>query len=127
VLYVLSECIHTNGYLTAFSIDPETGAAAPLAPPLYMTGKSSCYISFDADASHAVVANYFDGRIDVVELDTRSGAPRTVAQSHQQARRPAWRQVVDREVRAGPGGGLGPEGGICPEAGHDQAAAVHSR
>jgi 6-phosphogluconolactonase (cycloisomerase 2 family) len=124
VLYVLSECIHTNGYLTAFAVDPATGAVTQLAPPLEMTGKSSCYISFDSDASHAVVANYFDGRLDVVVLDTRSGAPLAVVQSHQQTRRASWRQVVDREVglRRGRWGGRGAEGGCRVPARRDRAA-----
>ncbi|KAF8057856.1 pgl [Scenedesmus sp. PABB004] len=95
VLYVLSECIHRNGYLTAFSVDPASGALAELAR-LDMTGKSTCYISFDRDARHAVVSNYWDGIIDVVELDDR-GVPTRVAQSHQQTRRETWRQVVSRE------------------------------
>ncbi|GBF92719.1 hypothetical protein Rsub_05088 [Raphidocelis subcapitata] len=96
VLYVLSECINTHGYLTAFAVDPAGAALTPLAPPLYMSGRSSCYISFDSDASHAVVANYWDGLLNVVSLDPSTGAPLAVVQELQQGRRKEWRQVVDR-------------------------------
>lgn len=96
MLYVLSECIDDVGFLTALSFDAATGALTQLAR-LPMTGRSTCYISFDRDARHAVVTNYWDGVIDVVRLDERTGAPLGIVQSHQQTRRAEWRQVVDRE------------------------------
>lgn len=98
MLYVLSECIDKEGYLTAYSIDPVTGVPTVLGQ-LSMTGRSTCYLSFDRDAHHAVVTNYWDGIINVVKLDERTGAPLAVVQSHQQTRRASWRQVVNREVR----------------------------
>jgi 6-phosphogluconolactonase (cycloisomerase 2 family) len=110
VLYVLSECINTTGFLTAFSIDVATGALREIGR-LSMTGKSTCYISFDRDAHHAVITNYWDGIINVVKLDERSGAPLAVVQEHQQTRRDTWRQVEDRPVRGLAGGGDGGRGG----------------
>ena len=59
MLYVLSECIDTQGYLTAFSVDPWTGKLAQLGERVWMTGRSTCYISFDKDATHAVITNYW--------------------------------------------------------------------
>lgn len=97
VLYVLTECIHTNGYLTAFKVDPHSGSLRELGR-VTLSGRSSCYISFDKHAAHAVVTNYWDGLINVVELGP-NGAPLRVVQEHQQTRRATWRQVVSREVR----------------------------
>ncbi|GBF97433.1 hypothetical protein Rsub_09599 [Raphidocelis subcapitata] len=96
VLYVLSECIDTLGYLTAFALDAATGALRELGR-LQMTGRSSCYVSFDRDARYAVVTSYWDARVDVVALDEHTGAPLAVVGSHQQTRRDTWRQVVNRE------------------------------
>jgi 6-phosphogluconolactonase (cycloisomerase 2 family) len=59
VLYVLTECIDTLGYLTAFKVDPATGAVAQLGERISMTGRSTCYISFDQEASHALITNYW--------------------------------------------------------------------
>ncbi|WIA15777.1 hypothetical protein OEZ85_002392 [Tetradesmus obliquus] len=95
VLYVLSECIDRNGYLTAYSVDGRTGELSELGR-VDMTGKSTCYISFDKGARHAVITNYWDGMLNVVQLDERTGAPLGVVQSHQQTRRATWRQVQDR-------------------------------
>jgi len=96
VLYVLSECINTEGYITAFSVDPVSGHLAEKGR-LKMTGKSTCYISFDKDCRHAIVTNYWDGLVNVVELD-EDGRLVAVVQEHQQTRRESWRQVVDRAV-----------------------------
>lgn len=96
VLYVLTECIHTEGYLTAYKVDPSTGGMRELGR-VTLTGRSSCYISFDKYAHHAIVTNYWDGLINVVELSP-AGVPLRVVQEHQQTRRPAWRQVESREV-----------------------------
>jgi 6-phosphogluconolactonase (cycloisomerase 2 family) len=123
---VLSECIDQEGQLHAFRVDAAAAAAAgppssaaplaaaaaatprlvPLTPrPLPMTGRSTCYIAFapplpedgpGAPPRHAVVANYWDGVVDVVSLCPRTGAPRRVVQRWQQSRRPEWRQVRDR-------------------------------
>jgi hypothetical protein len=97
VLYVLTECIHTEGYLTAYKVDPSTGGMKELGR-VTLTGRSSCYISFDKYAHHAVVTNYWDGLINVVELSP-AGVPLCVVQEHQQTRREEWRQVENREVR----------------------------
>lgn len=97
VLYVLTECIHTEGYLTAFKVDPHTGAMRELGR-VTLTGRSSCYISFDKYAHHAIITNYWDGLINVVELSP-AGVPLRVVQEHQQTRRDTWRQVESREVR----------------------------
>lgn len=96
VLYVLSECIDCNGYLTAFNVDPVTGHLTELGR-LDMTGKSTCYISFDKELKHAICTNYWDGIIDIVELN-HQGVPVRIVQSHQQTRRKTWRQVENREV-----------------------------
>lgn len=98
VLYVLSECIDTLGYLTAFAVDPTSGALCQLGKRISMTGRSTCYISFDKDAHHAVVTNYWDAKINVVKLDPSTGEPLAVVQEHQQTRRATWRQVEDRPV-----------------------------
>lgn len=96
VLYVLTECIHTEGYLTAYKVDPSTGGMKELGR-VTLTGRSSCYISFDKYAHHAIITNYWDGLINVVELSP-AGVPLRVVQEHQQTRRAAWRQVESREV-----------------------------
>jgi 6-phosphogluconolactonase len=94
-LYVQTECIHTEGYLTAYKVDPSTGGMRELGR-VTLTGRSSCYISFDKYAHHAVITNYWDGRINVVELSP-AGVPLRVVQEHQQTRRTTWRQVESRE------------------------------
>jgi hypothetical protein len=96
VLYVLSECIHQEGYITAYSVDAQQGDLVEIGR-LSMTGKSTCYMSFDKDAKHAVITNYWDGILNVIELDSQ-GVPLRVVQEHQQTRREEWRQVVDRAV-----------------------------
>ncbi len=93
---MLSECIHTEGYLTAYSVDPFKATLTEIGR-VSMTGRSTCYISFDKDARHAVICNYWDGRINVVELDSE-GVPLRVVFEHQQTRRATWRQVTSREV-----------------------------
>lgn len=99
VLYVLTECIHTEGYLTSYKVDPHTGSMRELGR-VTLTGRSSCYISFDKYAHHAIITNYWDGLINVVELSP-AGVPLRVVQEHQQTRRTTWRQVENREVGAG--------------------------
>jgi 6-phosphogluconolactonase len=94
VLYVLSECIDKNGYLTAYKVDPFTANVTELGR-ITMTGKSTCYISFDKGAKHAIITNYWDGLINVVELNAQ-GTPVRIVQEHQQTRRDTWRQVQDR-------------------------------
>lgn len=96
MLYVLSECVDTEGYLTAFKVDPLTATLSELGR-ITLSGKSSCYISFDKDAKHAVITNYWDGLLDVLELDAQ-GAPVRIVQEYQQTRRESWRQVQTREV-----------------------------
>jgi hypothetical protein len=59
VLYALTERIDDVGYVTAFAVDPATGALSQVGAPLAMTGRSTCYIAFDRDARHAVVTNYW--------------------------------------------------------------------
>jgi 6-phosphogluconolactonase (cycloisomerase 2 family) len=103
VLYVLTECIHTEGYLTAYKVDPHTGSMRELGR-VTLTGRSSCYISFDKYAHHAIITNYWDGLINVVELSP-AGMPLRVVQEHQQTRRTTWRQVENRAVSAGLRGG----------------------
>lgn len=95
VLYVLSECIDCNGYLTAYNVDPTTGHLTEIGR-IEMNGKSTCYISFDKEVRHAICTNYWDGVIDVVELN-HQGVPVRIVQSHQQTRRETWRQVENRE------------------------------
>lgn len=58
VLYVLSECIHKEGYITAYRIDPSSGQLTEMAR-LSMTGRSTCYISFDRECRHAIITNYW--------------------------------------------------------------------
>jgi len=95
VLYVLTECIHQKGYITAYSVDPFNADLTELGR-CSMTGKSTCYISFDKQAKHAIISNYWDGIMNVVELDSE-GVPLRVVQEHQQTRRDTWRQVTCRE------------------------------
>ena len=82
---------------------PAPARLTPLtSAPLSMTGRSTCYITFaptstpGAPPRHAVVANYWDGVVDVVSLCPLTGAPRRVVQRWQQSRREQWRQVQDR-------------------------------
>ena len=119
VLYVLSECIDCNGYLTAYSVDPATGHLSELGR-LDMNGKSTCYISFDKEVKHAICTNYWDGVIDVVELN-HQGIPVRIVQSHQQTRRETWRQVENREVSTV----LLAHDMRCPAAGLSSTGALH--
>jgi hypothetical protein len=102
---VLSECIHQEGYITAYSVDAQQGDLVEIGR-LSMTGKSTCYMSFDKDAKYAVITNYWDGILNVIELDAQ-GVPLRVVQEHQQTRREEWRQVVDRAVSPGAGKAAG--------------------
>eukprot|EP01125_Pyxidicula_operculata_P022026 TRINITY_DN883_c2_g1_i5.p1 TRINITY_DN883_c2_g1~~TRINITY_DN883_c2_g1_i5.p1 ORF type:complete len:264 (-),score=3.79 TRINITY_DN883_c2_g1_i5:569-1339(-) len=95
VLYALTECINEEGYISAFNIDYRSGKLTPFGK-LKMTGRSTCYISFDKNAHHAIITNYWDGKINIVSLD-ENGKPIAVVQEHQETNRKQYRQVVNRE------------------------------
>jgi 6-phosphogluconolactonase (cycloisomerase 2 family) len=94
VLYALTECIDTEGVVTAYKVDPETGVLTKFSS-ITSTGRSTCYISIDKEARHAIISNYWDGKLNVVELDEEGGLVKIV-QEHQQTNRETWRQVANR-------------------------------
>lgn len=95
-MYAILETIRELGSVTRYSV----GTSGELAEQESWTasGKSTCYLALAPRRDAAIVINYWDAVIDVVEVDN-AGALGSVSQSFVQVRRPEgeWRQVADRE------------------------------
>ncbi len=95
MMYAIVETIQNNGDVVQLSIDnnklTDTGTFTA-------SGKSTCYIALSPQKDAAIVINYWDAIIDVVEVDA-TGTLGNVTQSFKQLYRNEgeWRQVEYRE------------------------------
>jgi 6-phosphogluconolactonase len=80
----LYTCNESAGTLSAFKIDPATGALTLLNPPVPSGGAGTCHISLDRTGKYVAVANYDSGSVAVFSImaDGSIGA-RTGFDQHQ--------------------------------------------
>ncbi|GLQ74791.1 lactonase family protein [Vibrio penaeicida] len=95
-LYAILETIRENGTIIQYEVQ-EDGSLKELSS-FEANGKSTCYLSFSPNKDAAIVINYWDAIIDVVDVDD-NGRLGEVLQSFKQFYRPEteWRQVENRE------------------------------
>ncbi|MGF1777167.1 lactonase family protein [Vibrio nomapromontoriensis] len=95
-LYAILETIRENGSIVQYEVQAD-GSLTELSS-FQANGKSTCYLSFSPNNDAAIVINYWDAIIDVVDVDER-GRLGEVLQSFKQYYRheSEWRQVQDRE------------------------------
>jgi len=96
LMYAIVETIKTNGIVEQYSIGK--GASLNLESSFDASGKSTCYIALSPEKDTAIVINYWDAIIDLVEVDG-NGKLGKVLQSFKQLYRKEgeWRQVEYRE------------------------------
>ena len=95
-LYAILETIRENGTIVQYEVQAD-GSLTELSS-FQANGKSTCYLSFSPNNDAAIVINYWDAIIDVVDVDGH-GRLGEVLQTFKQYYRPEseWRQVKDRE------------------------------
>lgn len=95
-LYAILETIRENGSIVQYEVQAD-GTLTELST-FKANGKSTCYLSFSPNNDAAIVINYWDAIIDVVDVDEK-GRLGEVLQTFKQYYRPQseWRQVKDRE------------------------------
>lgn len=95
-LYAILETIRENGSIVQYEVQAD-GSLTEVSS-FQAGGKSTCYLSFSPNNDAAIVINYWDAIIDVVDVDEQ-GRLGEVLQSFKQYYRPEseWRQVQDRE------------------------------
>ena len=96
VMYAILETIQTNGSVQRYEVD-NTGALVHNGT-FNASGKSTCYLALSPKRDSAIVINYWDAIIDVVDVD-ENGQLGDVIQSFKQLYRDegSWRQVETRE------------------------------
>lgn len=96
MMYAIEETIQNNGTVVQFNV----GSASELSPVSTFTasGKSTCYLALSPKKDSAIVINYWDAIIDVVDVH-QDGQLGEVLQSFKQHYRQGdeWRQVSSRE------------------------------
>jgi 6-phosphogluconolactonase len=96
MMYAIVETIRETGTIVQYAIDEQHQLTDVGEFPA--SGKSTCYIAVSPQGDSAVVINYWDAIIDVVEVDAQ-GKLGAVLQSFKQLYRKEgeWRQVEYRE------------------------------
>jgi len=96
MLYAIVETIQNNGEVVQLAIDSSGGLDKQGS--FAASGKSTCYLALSPQKNAAIVINYWDAIIDVVDVD-ESGKLGDVVQSFKQLHRKEgeWRQVEYRE------------------------------
>jgi len=96
MMYAIVETIKTTGEVLQYGVG--SNAALDLQSSFTASGKSTCYISVSPQKDTAIVINYWDAIIDLVEVDS-DGKLGNVIQSFKQLYRieGEWRQVEYRE------------------------------
>jgi 6-phosphogluconolactonase (cycloisomerase 2 family) len=80
VVYACTESVEENGDVFTWNVDPESGALTKVASA-DAQGTSTCYITIDKAQRNALVVNYWNATIVVLEVDPDTGAigkPRSV-------------------------------------------------
>lgn len=95
LLYAIVETIKSNGEVQQLDLNEQP---MPLKSAYQASGKSTCYIAVSPQKDAAIVINYWDAIIDVVNLDS-DGLLQNTVQSFKQLYRAEgeWRQVEYRE------------------------------
>ena len=96
-LYAILETIKSEGDVVRYSIEPD--GTLVTNDNFTASGRSTCYLALAPSRDAAIVINYWDAIIDVVDVDPVSGRLGEVTQSFKQYYRPEdqWRQVENRE------------------------------
>lgn len=95
-MYAIVETIKNEGDVVRYELDSEGGLT--YKDQFRASGRSTCYLALSPKRDAAIVINYWDAVIDVVDVD-EDGKLGDVLQSFKQFYRPEgqWRQVTDRE------------------------------
>ena len=96
MLYAMAETIKSNGEVLQYSMNGD--GSLDLEGSFTASGKSTCYIAISPKKDAAIVINYWDAIIDVVNVDT-DGRLGSIVQSFKQHYRKEgeFRQVEYRE------------------------------
>ncbi|MCP4925052.1 MAG: lactonase family protein [Gammaproteobacteria bacterium] len=95
-IYAILETIIDKGDIFRYEIDAD--GSLSYCDQFRASGRSTCYLATAPNQDAAIVINYWDAIIDVVDVDG-DGRLGEVRQSFKQYYRPQgqWRQVTDRE------------------------------
>lgn len=95
-IYAILETIQSNGSIIRYTVKPD--GSLNEHEEFEASGKSTCYLSLSPKKDAAIVINYWDAIIDVVDVD-EEGKLGDIKQSFKQYYRPEneWRQVENRE------------------------------
>ncbi len=95
-LYAILETIKDEGTVVRYEITKD--GSLTYADEFKASGRSTCYITLSPNRDAAIIINYWDAIIDVVDVDI-DGRLGSILQSFKQFYRPEdqWRQVTDRE------------------------------
>ena len=96
MMYAILETIQNEGEVFQYSVADDSSMT--LEGSFKASGKSTCYLALSPQKDVAIVINYWDAIIDVINVD-ESGELGSVIQSFKQFYRPEdqWRQVATRE------------------------------
>ena len=96
IMYAILETIQTNGSIQRYDVNSD---GALIHNGTYnASGKSTCYLSLSPKRDCAIVINYWDAIIDVVDVDTNGQFGDKIQSFKQHYRREGeWRQVQTRE------------------------------
>ncbi|MFK8077714.1 MAG: lactonase family protein [Granulosicoccus sp.] len=96
MMYAILETIQNEGEVYQYSVADDSSMS--FEGSFKASGKSTCYLALSPQKDVAIVINYWDAIIDVVDVD-ESGKIGSVIQSFKQFYRPEdqWRQVATRE------------------------------
>ena len=95
-LYAIVETIQDEGDVLRYTI--KNDGTLDYHDKFRASGRSTCYLALSQKTDAAIVINYWDAIIDVIDVDA-DGKLGQVRQSFKQYYRPEsdWRQVTDRE------------------------------
>ena len=95
-LYAILETIQDEGTVYRYSMSDD--GSLDYQDSFKASGRSTCYLALSPNRDTAIVINYWDAIIDVVDVDAE-GRLGNVRQSFKQYYRPEdqWRQVTNRE------------------------------
>jgi 6-phosphogluconolactonase len=96
ILYAIVETIRENGTVIRYAIQGDSTLNE--LDSFEASGKSTCYLALSPKKDSAIVINYWDAIVDVVDVDA-DGKLGDIVQSFKQFYRPEgdWRQVANRE------------------------------
>ena len=95
-IYAISETIKSQGTVQRYLVSDDGRLA--YADDFRASGRSTCYLAVSPRRDAAILINYWDAKVDVVDLDSE-GRLGKIRQSFLQHYRPEgqWRQVANRE------------------------------